>query len=980
MSNTSHSAQFTTRARVVDLLGREQIADAPTAMGEIFKNAMDAGAANVWVDYWPKERCLIVGDDGLGMRTEEELLGKWLVLATDSKQQALDPKSSWLEFATATQKKHLLHSKAFGKKGIGRLAIGLLGGATVVWTRWGKGALAQRTLMLVHWSVFRHPFLTLDDIKIPMMTLKRAATVDDVNVLIKEALEWTKESKAFRKGLPTELANRVTIELTKTFPSSLKATVQFAGGSGTQFVILGSDDMVANHFDGWLGTQDVWGDDELGDSEGPKAYAAFSNPFSNDDDKRLTVHLSKCGKEMDLAVVNFWRNEDLNRADHSLDLKVDETGFVSGKVRRLKEKFDFEWQIQGLPNRSQWPGSYQIRLGYIEGERDMSSLSPEEFANYTRRLNALGGFYVYMDGIRVCPYGRVDEDFVEFEKRRSANAGRNFFSHRHMFGAVILTQSENPDLVEKAGREGFQQNGAYRGLVYSLKKLFTELARTYFGSDAAREDKAKKKDDKAKKKREERQAQLRKEFLKQLSLSRKLLPSLSEKFQIHADEVSAIVGKAERAKKTELLVEARNAQGELRGHYELLWDEGMVTAIPTEFELGDSELDAVDGYLTKLADADRDAKTALAKLAARIDAVASKIEEAASRKRAGRKVLDEARNRFSSELMEAVKPVCVAADHLKKAIQQKPGTDIEELDAIAVNAMDRPTRSEASEASLALVEEIVATQTRILQDKQLPFYKKVCQQLTTLTEGDSDTLEIADLREELRHLRERELHVMELAQFGLVMETADHDFHSMLGDASKAVAAVEAACAPAVRVKVKVLKDYLQHLEDRLQGLDPLVRRVRGRVTDISGEEIREFVQSAFEQHRREGVTFEYTPKFLSALFSGVKRPVLLGAVHNLVMNAGYWATRTTKQGKIRFSIHPQGFVISDSGAGIHQRDRGRVFDPGFSRRPAGRGLGLYIARTCLRSFDYDIELLPETSNNALPGANFLVRKPTAKD
>lgn len=976
----SFSAQFTTRARVVDLLGREQIADAPTAMGEIFKNAMDAGASNVWVDYWPKERCLIVGDDGLGMRTKEELLGKWLVLATDSKQQTLDPKSPWLEFATPAQKRYLLHSKAFGKKGIGRLAIGLLGGATIVWTRWGKGPKAQRTLMLVHWSIFRHPFLTLDDIKIPMLTLRRTATADDVKVLFKEALEWTKTSKAFKNRLPVNLSNRVETELTQTFPSSLKASIQFAEGPGTQFIILGSDDMVANHFEGWLGTPNFWGDDEQEDAEGPKAYAAFCNPFTDDKKDRLKVHLSNCGKEMDLAKANFWTADDLKRADHSLDLHVDEDGFVSGTVRRFKEKFKFDWQIQNLPARSKWPGSFQIRLGYIEGLPDSSALPPSDFAAFTRRLNAFGGFYVYMDGIRVCPYGRVDEDFVEFEKRRNTSVGRHFFAHRRMFGAVILTQSDNPDLVEKAGREGFQQNGAYRGLVYSLKKLFIELARTYFGSDSDREDKAKKKEDKAKKKREERQEQQRKEFLKQLSLSRKLLPSLAEKFQMHAEEVGTIVAKAERSKKIDLLNEARDAQDALRKHYERLWDDAMVIASPTEFELGGSDLDVLDSYLTKHADTDRDAKTSLSKIAARIDAVASKIEQAAARKQAGQKVLDEARSRFTSELKEAVKPVCLAADHLKKSILQKPDTDIEELDAIAANALAKPTRSEASEASLALVEEVVATQARLLQGKQLPFYHKVSQQLKILAEGDSDILEIADLREELRHLRDREIHLLELAQFGLVMETADHDFHSMLGDASKAVEEVEAACTPSVRVKMKVLKDYIQHLEDRLQGLDPLVRRVRGRVTDIGGEEIREFVQYSFEQHRREGVTFEYTPKFLSAIFSGVKRPVLLGAVHNLVMNAGYWATRKTKQGKIRFSIHSQGFVISDSGTGIHQRDRERVFDAGFSRRPTGRGLGLYIARSCLRSFDYDIELLPGPSTNSLPGANFLIKKPTSQD
>ena len=38
---------FKSRARVIDLLGRQQIADAPTATGELFKNALDAGSKEV---------------------------------------------------------------------------------------------------------------------------------------------------------------------------------------------------------------------------------------------------------------------------------------------------------------------------------------------------------------------------------------------------------------------------------------------------------------------------------------------------------------------------------------------------------------------------------------------------------------------------------------------------------------------------------------------------------------------------------------------------------------------------------------------------------------------------------------------------------------------------------------------------------------------------------------------------------------------
>ncbi len=45
------TAHFRSRARVIDLLGRQQIADAPTAEGELFKNSLGAGASDVWINY-----------------------------------------------------------------------------------------------------------------------------------------------------------------------------------------------------------------------------------------------------------------------------------------------------------------------------------------------------------------------------------------------------------------------------------------------------------------------------------------------------------------------------------------------------------------------------------------------------------------------------------------------------------------------------------------------------------------------------------------------------------------------------------------------------------------------------------------------------------------------------------------------------------------------------------------------------------------
>ena len=60
-------AQFKTRARALDLLGRQQIAGIPTAINELIKNAYDAYADHFDVDYFRSDKLLILRDDGIGM-------------------------------------------------------------------------------------------------------------------------------------------------------------------------------------------------------------------------------------------------------------------------------------------------------------------------------------------------------------------------------------------------------------------------------------------------------------------------------------------------------------------------------------------------------------------------------------------------------------------------------------------------------------------------------------------------------------------------------------------------------------------------------------------------------------------------------------------------------------------------------------------------------------------------------------------------
>src|SRR5947208_7429953 len=77
-------AKVQVRARAVDLLGRQQVAGIPTAISELFKNAHDAYARRVEVDFYRRRNLFVLRDDGVGM-SRADFEKRWLTLGTESK-------------------------------------------------------------------------------------------------------------------------------------------------------------------------------------------------------------------------------------------------------------------------------------------------------------------------------------------------------------------------------------------------------------------------------------------------------------------------------------------------------------------------------------------------------------------------------------------------------------------------------------------------------------------------------------------------------------------------------------------------------------------------------------------------------------------------------------------------------------------------------------------------------------------------------
>lgn len=73
-------------------------------------------------------------------------------------------------------------------------------------------------------------------------------------------------------------------------------------------------------------------------------------------------------------------------------------------------------------------------------------------------------------------------------------------------------------------------------------------------------------------------------------------------------------------------------------------------------------------------------------------------------------------------------------------------------------------------------------------------------------------------------------------------------------------------------------------------------------------------------------------------------------AVENLITNSVYWLQRGLKVGATRREIHleldpgSRSLTLWDNGPGIASADKERVFTAGFTLRPRGQGLGLFIA------------------------------------
>lgn len=176
-------------------------------------------------------------------------------------------------------------------------------------------------------------------------------------------------------------------------------------------------------------------------------------------------------------------------------------------------------------------------------------------------------------------------------------------------------------------------------------------------------------------------------------------------------------------------------------------------------------------------------------------------------------------------------------------------------------------------------------------------------------------------------------------------------------------------------------------MHERLAMIDEQLRRIQRTLrelvdfsrpanNEIAGCDVHDLIDSALSiakyYKRKKGKTIrtDYAPDLPHVL---IVRDRLLQVFLNLILNA-LDATREGEEIDISTERIPGGIAIHvrDNGCGIAPADQQKLFEPYFTTKPTGTGLGLFVCRNIMQSCGGDIRL----TDSSPAGTTFSVLLP----
>lgn len=949
--------QFRTKARAVELLGKGQIADLPTAISELWKNGYDAYAKNLCCDlflpgYQDLERsCFVLCDDGFGM-DENDITDKWLILGTDSKARGVSYLSDEERFG--------IHTRVpMGEKGIGRLSVAFLGSPMLMLTK-KKGKQAQ--MLFMDWRILENYNLYVEDINIPVYGF---CSKDDVILNMMIAQEefshnldnnklWNEQSSL--REIVLESLKKIQI------PDSIykQHVEKFFDPDyhGTSFVVFEPNEQFI--------------DLQIVDSENATDFAielrrslsGIYNLFVGEPDFNVSFNIYNEAGYYNI-INEFYNNKDFSRADHYIAGHFDENGFFEGKIRVYNQNIDYKFRPVRIPGSTPY-GAFDIELGVIERQSKSSLLNNDEYSQMRNKTERFGGLYIYKDNFRVLPYGRKDFDFLQFESRRSKRLGDYYFGYNNMFGYIAITRKDNPSLIEKAGREGFVENRAYKEFKRDLIAFFVDISKAYFSNN------------------EEDGTSLR------LALSRKI--------EAESEKILA----AEKKKNQQTRAKFINDLKDYSYRIETLQTE--VCSLRNEIEVKIHEKDieyssflSLSDRLDKKKSEHRNLKLEKPRRASltyrqeeKYDVYNESYKTVMNDIHVCEQDIDIIRSRFNVQnikadyermYLQAQKEIVALSGSYKNRFQKSSevivGLFKEEQTGFVSDLRDRISQEGlvSKDDYNRAIDELRNCSEAILHDIS-ERYKPFVEHVENLSFEVDDDMLVNWYERQNQKLSQRLEETNDLTQLGISAEIIDHELNNYYSRMRSSMEVLEqmAKGNTDIRSIYNQMNVCFQHIESNYKMLQPLYHTRKKYAKEFTGESVYQNMKLFFA-NRLEDVSFECNDQFSNYQFYTYES-VIVSVFINIINNALYWLTPVSNKCiRLEYNKEKEEILIMNNGEPIEDRILKDIFVLFFSRRSGGRGIGLYLAKQSLNSIGLDIFATNDKSYNKLHGACFVICK-----
>lgn len=1015
---------FKTKARAVELLGRKQIRDSVTALAEIMKNAYDADAKLLRVEFLTKDidtSCIVICDTGIGM-DKEDIENKWLVLGTPSKLE--NPK-----------KESLGGRPLMGAKGIGRLAISRLGQQMWMFT---KKRNTDWNILYINWNIFENQDLYIEDVNIPVVFDKKWEDIPEEIITLRKIQMSNLENKSWNipKNVKKRELIRHQIEETKLDQELIDDFCAIIEDNdikqGTVIFSLDLNDDWERYLD-----PDTSSDDDMFAARNYNRLNSFMTDFgSNESD--FQIELFHNGAPLIFS-------QGFTEEDYGIyDLKIEgyvEHGLFKGKIdarnadkvildqcnQMLKKGISVTAGIKNWENDD--CGKYSVKLCHFEMDKKNTGLSEVELDTIKRRMEKAGGIGVYRDNVRVLPYGEPDNDFLELEERRSRSATYYLFSHRNMFGRIDIASSENPHLEDKSSREGFIENQYYNYFIRTLQNLLIRISVDFLGDMNKKSFMLRKTYLKYNNEKRHEQEQIRKFEKEQERLFkadyakvRKMLkdnPAGLKKFETdirdriqHFRETNkdenicykALLENESRIRSFRYEVEGDVGRKQKTLHiyidekFESKYDAQILDQVDTFNEELDKTIQGLKYYLHTISEqllqsnqykiemyqanfkkqTGRDMETGMRDLRGYLQKTQDLL------RRLGKELQNDTECRFG-ELMQKVQSIRNYEEDILEFKHELSKVIDDDLWSIDRNLY----LIEMDISNLGNPEELMETQNKISREEVTIYYvaeqisEKIVRQFTDLNSKldmvlrrfeTDDAMLIQQLTVRNNELKQLNDMYADLANLGMAAEIVSHELNQLFNNVYDAINQLRFQGISANgKYYLNQIDVGFRAISDRMSQMSPMYRSKSMYKKKVNLykmiEELRLFFGNRLE---KQNVRFvNNVPQKLELKLSLSK---IYPVISNLIYNSLYWvANKKDREILFRYIEKENALYVEDSGEGISVRNKERIFEPFFSLKKDGRGLGLTISKNVLESQGYEIAVITDPEKKCLEGACFKI-------